>query len=182
MGREMACQPVQASSSCLGSRLSAMILVRSSMILAACGAAGAILAFAVGAFHAGGDAGQFLALLGIGGSGDGEGELEQLELAGGDGVEGEAVEAGGLLGVVDVGVDGALVELGGDGFGVVGDVGGLDPVGAGLIDAQDEQFLLGIVDEFAGVLGGGLGGGAGGEERRGEQAGEGSRESACTTR
>ena len=138
----MACQPVQASSNFLGSRLSAMILLSCFEVLAALRAAGAILAFAVSAFHAGGDAGQFLALLGIGGGGDGEGEFEQLELAGGDGVELEAVEAGGLLGIVHAGVDGALVEFGGDGFGIVGDVGGLDPVGAAGVDAEEEQVSV----------------------------------------
>ena len=50
--------------------------------------------------------------------------FEQLDLARGDGVELEAVEAGGLLGILDGGGDGALVQFGGDGFGVVGDVGG----------------------------------------------------------
>ena len=134
------------------------------------GTAGAVLALAVSAFHAGDDAGQFLALLGIGGSGDGEGELEQFELAGGDGVEFEPVEAGGLLGVVHGGGDGPFVEFGGDGLGIVGDVGGLDPVGAGGVDAEEEEFLLGVVDEFARLLGGCLGVGGechGGEGTRG---------------
>ena len=51
-------------------------------------------------------------------------------------------------------------------LGVVGDVGGLDPVGAGGVDAEDEQFLLGVVDELAGLFGGGLG--VGGEGQGGE--------------
>ena len=68
--------------------------------------------------------------LGSDGRGDGERELEQFDLAGGDGVEFEPVEARGLLGVVDGGGDGLFVEFGGDGLGIVGDVGGLDPVGA----------------------------------------------------
>ena len=93
-------------------------------------AIGAILAFAVSALHAGEDAGQVGALLGIGGSGDGERELQQFHLSIGDRIEFQAIEFGGLLGVVDRGIDGALIELGGDGFGIVGDVGGLDPIGA----------------------------------------------------
>ena len=88
-------------------------------------------------------------------------------------VELEAVEARGLLGVVHGGVDGALVELGGEGFGIVGDVGGLDPIGACRVDAEDEQLLLGVVDELARLFGGGFGVGAGsqgGEGARGRQA------------
>ena len=50
-------------------------------VLAALRAAGTIFAFAVCAFQAGGDAREFLALLGILGSGDGEREFQQLELA-----------------------------------------------------------------------------------------------------
>ena len=133
----MACQPVQASSSSLGSRLSREDLAEFLEVLAALGAAGAILALAVRAFHAGDDAGELLALLGVGGRGDGEGELEQFDLAGGHGIELQTVESRGLLGVVDGGGDGPLVEFGGEGFGVVGDVGGLDPVGAAGVDAEE---------------------------------------------
>ena len=113
-----------------------MILAELLEVLAAFGAGRAVLALAVRAFHAGDDAGEFLALLGIGGGGDGEGELQELDLAGGDRIELEAVESGGLFGVVDGGGDGALVELGGEDLGVVGDVGGLDPVGASGIDVR----------------------------------------------
>ena len=171
----MACQPVQASCSCFGVAAFGQDLAELFEVLAAFRAAGAVLALAVGAFHAGDDARQFLALLGIGGGGEGEGELEQFDLAGGDGVELEPVEARGLLGVVDGGGDGLLVELGGDGLGIVGDVGGLDPVGAGGVDAEEEELLFGVVDEFAGLFGGCLG-------VRGEcHGGEGTRDARCCT-
>ena len=42
----------------------------------------------------------------------------------------QRIEARGLLGQLDGGVDGALIGLGGEGLGIVGDVGGFDPVGA----------------------------------------------------
>jgi hypothetical protein len=104
-------------------------------------------------FETGGDARQLFAFLGILGGGDGEREFEQFELARGGRVEAEAVEAGGLLGILHLGVDGALVDFGGEGFGVVGDVGGLDPVGAAGIDIQGEQVPLGLIGEFARVIG-----------------------------
>ena len=125
-------------------------------IPAACRAAGAVLALAVSALHAGHDACQFLALPGIGRGGDGERKLEQFELAGGFGVEFEPVEARRLLGVGNGGGDRLFVELGGDGLRIVGDVGGLDPVGAGGVYAQEQEFLFRVMDEFAGLFGGGL--------------------------
>ena len=152
----MACQPVHASRSCLGSRLSDRILLRSSRSLQLCRPAGAILALPVGAFHAGDDAGQLFALLGIGGRGDGEREFEQLDFARRDRIELQPVEPRQLLGILHGGGDGALVELGRQGFGVVGDVGGLDPVRACRVDAQDEQLLLHVIDKLAGFLGGRL--------------------------
>ncbi len=137
-------------------------------IFAACRAAGAILALTVSALHAAHDACQLLALRGIGGGGDGEGELEQFELACGHGVEFETVEARGLLGVGHGGGDGFFVEFGGDCLGIVGNVGGLDPVGAGGVYSQEEEFLFGVVDEFARLFGSCLG--VGGECHRGEGA------------
>ena len=116
------------------------------------------------------DARQLLALLGIGGRGDGERELEQLDLARGDGVELESVEARGLFGVVDGGGDRLFVELGGDGLGIVGDVGGLDPVGAAGVHAQEEELLFRVIDELAGLFGGSLG--VRGECHRGESTGD----------
>ena len=116
------------------------------------------------------DAGQFLALLGIGGRGEGERELEKFEFAGGDGVELQPVEARGLLGIVDGGGDGLLVEFGGDRLGIVGDVGGLDPVGAAGVDAENEELLFRVIDELAGLFGGCLG--VRGECHRGKVARE----------
>ena len=95
---------------------------------------------------------QLLAFLGVGRGGDGEGELQQFDLAGGDGIEREAIEARGLLGVLDRGVDFALVEFGGDILGVVGDEGVLDPVGAVLVDLENQELLLGVVDELPGIF------------------------------
>ena len=64
----------------------------------------------------------------------------------------------------------ALIELCGQKLGVVGDVGGLDPIGAGGVDAEEEELLFGVVDEFARLFGGCLGVGGechGGEGTRG---------------
>ena len=126
-------------------------------ILAARGAAGAVFSLSVGTFQTGGDARQLLALFGIFGSGEGERGFEQLELAGGGGIQAEAFEAGGVLGICHLRVDGALVDFGVDGFGIVGDVGILDPVGAAGIDIESEQVPLGVFREFARVIRRGFG-------------------------
>ena len=164
MGREMACQPVQASSSCLGSRLSASVL----------------LELVPESLQVSGPPGQYLPLpympsmpvtmrvssslsLGSDGVAMVSESLRSLSLRAVTGSSAEAVEARGLLGVIHGGGDGAFVDLGGQGFGVVGDVGGLDPIGAAGLDAQRQQLLLGVVDELAGLLGGGFAPGATGQ-------------------
>ncbi len=144
-------------------------------ILAAVRAARAIFSLSVSAFHARSNPRELLAFLRVGGGGDGKRELEQLDLAFGDGVELEPVEAGGLLRVLDRGRDSLLVEFGGDQFSVVGDVRGLDPVGTAGIDAQGEELLFDVVDEVAGFFGGRFGiGGEGDRGAREEGAGCGS--------
>ena len=59
----------------------------------------------------------------------------------------QAVEAGGLLGEIHLRGNGALVRLGRQDFRVVGDVGGLHPVGAAGVYTQLQQFGLGVLDE-----------------------------------
>ena len=54
----------------------------------------------------------------------------------------EAIEARGLLGILDSGGDGALIQLGGERFGIVGDVGVLDPIRARGIDALPRPMLF----------------------------------------
>src|SRR2546426_1028090 len=49
------------------------------------------------------------------------------------------------------------VGVGGESVGVVGDVGLVDPVGALLLIGKIGELLLGVVDEFLGLLGGGHG-------------------------
>ena len=143
-------------------------------ILAALRAVGTVLAFSVGAFQGGGDAGQLLAFFGVVGGREDQRSLEQLDFARRHRIEAEAVETGGLFGEIHLGVDGTLIELGGDGFGVAGDVSIFDPVGARRIDVENEQFLLRIVNEDTGLFGSGPAGGAGaqqqggGEQRRSE--------------
>src|ERR1019366_5203577 len=60
----------------------------------------------------------------------------------------ERIEPRGFLRQVDGGVDEAFIGLGGQGLGVVGDVGGLDPVGALALDRQRQQPGLGVCDEL----------------------------------
>ena len=132
-------------------------------VLAGVGTRGAKLALAVRTFHFGDDARQLLAFLRVGGSGDGERKLQQLELARGNRVELEPVEACGLFGVIDSRGYRALIQLGRQDFGIVGDISGFDPVGAGGIDAEDQELLLDIIDELAGLFGGCLRIGRGGK-------------------
>ena len=141
-------------------------------IFTACGSVWTIFPSSVGALEAGGNAGELFALFGIRRGGEGEGEFQDFELAGGDGIEAEAIEAGGFLGVVDSGIDGALVEFGGDSFGIAGDVGGFDPIGAAGIGVEGEELSLGIVGELARLVGRGFPAGAGGKGEQGEEAEE----------
>ena len=147
---------VQASSSCLGSRLSAMILVSASMSLQLSGPLGQYLPLPyVPSMPAAMRVSSSLSLGSEGVARVSE-AFSSLILRAVTGSSVEAVEARGLLGVIDRGVDGALVDLGGDGLGVVGDVGVFDPVGAAGVDIEGEEFLLGVVGEFAGLVGRGL--------------------------
>jgi hypothetical protein len=99
-------------------------------VLAAFRPGGTVLALAIGAFHAGRDAGELLAFVWIGGRGEGQGELQQRDFARRLRVELEAGELRRFLSVVHGGIDGALIDLGGHGFRIVRDIGGFDPVGA----------------------------------------------------
>jgi len=93
----------------------------------------AVFAFAVGAFHGGGDAREFLALLGVGGSGQGQRQLQQFHLAGHILRQLQGIEPRGFLRQIHGQVDEAFIGLGCQGLGVIRNVGGLDPVGAAAI-------------------------------------------------
>ncbi len=127
------------------------------------------LAPTVGRLHAGCDAGELLALLRVGGGGEREGELQERELAGDVGVEGDAVEARRLLGEAGGQLHPALARLGGDELGVPGDEVRGDPVRAFGGDRGREELLFGLLDEGLCVGGGrGLGDRGHRDEREGK--------------
>ncbi len=111
----------------------------------------AVLAAAVGRLHAGGDAGQLGAQLRIVRRRQGEGELQQTQLAALLLRQLQALEAGRFLGQPYRFGDVALVRLRRQDLGVVGDEGRLHPAGARLLDHPLEQGLLGLGEEALGV-------------------------------
>ena len=120
----------------------------------------AVLALAVGAFHRGADPRQLRALGGIRGSGHRQRELEELELARRLLGHRDLVEAHRVLRVLDARLDRLVGGLRREDLGIVGDVRGLDPVGAALSGPELQQRLLGSVDERLGVGRGGRAGGS----------------------
>jgi hypothetical protein len=130
-----------------------MILVMSSMVRHFESApGGAVFALAVGRIERGRQARDLGVQLGIGGRGQGDAELDQEQLAFDILGQGQAVEAGGLFSQTDLDCDRLLVGRGGDGLGIVGDIGLLDPLrdvgGVGGI----EQLGFGLLDEGASLL------------------------------
>ena len=105
------------------------------------------LSFAVSAFHARGNLGDLRTLAGIGRSGKHQGNFQEQHLARQVGGQLQAVEARGLLGEFHLRGNGALVRLGRQNFRVVGDVGGLYPIGAAGVHAEFKQFGFGVFDE-----------------------------------
>jgi hypothetical protein len=109
------------------------------------------LGLAVDALHLGAELGELLALGGVGGGRRGAGGgLDEVELAGGVGVEAVGLDAGG-------GLDGGahelhqlLVGLGGGLLVGVGDVGVLLPLGLARGDQEGAQVTVDLVDEVLG--------------------------------
>ena len=124
---------------------------------------GAILALAVAALHPGCDPGQLLALLGIGRRGDGQRQLEELQLALQVGRELQLLESGRLLHKIDGRRDRPLVRPRGQNFRVPGNEIGLDPTGSPGLGDQVGQSRFHVVQEGLGLGRGGqpAGGGQG---------------------
>ena len=134
-GLAMACQPVQASAQFLGVAAVARILLRSSRSRHLSCLVGQYLPFAVGAFQAGGESRDLVGFVGIGRRREGRGRASAASSCAADGRQRDASNWSRFLRVLHRSVDARLVQLGGEGFRVVGDVGRFDPVGAAGIDA-----------------------------------------------
>ena len=105
-------------------------------ILATLRSVRAPLALAVCALQLRGDARELFGLLRIRRCCEREAELQDLDLARRDGVDRQSIELRGLLRVSYLGIDGALIEFGGDIFGIAGDIGGFDPIGAAGVNVE----------------------------------------------
>jgi hypothetical protein len=116
----------------------------------------AVFTLPVHALERSGELGQLALQRRVTRRGQGEGQLEQPQLARDVHGELEAVELRGLDRIFDGGRDQVLVGLGRDLLGVVRDVGGLHPGRALLAVAELEQPCLGPGDEGLRVLHSGL--------------------------
>ena len=86
-------------------------------------------------------------LLGVGGRGEHQRNFQEQHLARQVGGQFQAVEAGCLLGEIHLRGNGALVRLGRQDFRVVGDVGGLHPIGAAGVYTEFQQLGFGVLDK-----------------------------------
>src|SRR5690348_6838914 len=71
---------------------------------------------------------------------------------------------------LDLNGDRALVCLGSQGFGIVGNVGGLHPVGTLSVGVERKEAGFGFIDEFTGVVESGGSGKHGSREKGAEEA------------
>ncbi len=107
-----------------------------------------ILALAVDPFHLGEDPGKFRRLLLVRGGGNRKRQLQQQHLPGQVRRQVHAVESRGLLDQLRGGGHPAIVGLCRDALGVVGDVGGADPVGQRGIRGKLEQLRVRALEEL----------------------------------